>query len=141
MSVTSRLSLASDSSSTFCKVGSFCVQSFRHTKSSSQYSGPLTFISPYILKEVVQLVCIHFYLVWFHAGFRQCSMYLCILVHCKECQHTERSRNIQGVLAVPSPLQFPGDPERHGTQWHQKDLGVLSLTPLVALRRGQRHDV
>lgn len=58
---------------------------------------------------------------------------LCILVHCKECQHTERSRNIQGVLVVPSPLEYPGDPEGHEAQRSQKHLGVLSSTLLVAL--------
>lgn len=60
-------------------------------------------------------------------------MYLCILVHCKECQHTERSRNIQGVLVVPSPPEYPGDLEGHETQWSLKDLGVPFLTLLVAL--------
>lgn len=42
---------------------------------------------------------------------------------------------------VPSPLQYPGDPEGHETQRSQRDLGVPFSTLLVALRRGQRNDV
>lgn len=59
--------------------------------------------------------------------------YLYILVHCKECQHTERSRNIQGVLVVPSRLEYLDDLEGHEAQRSQKHLGVLFSTLLVAL--------
>lgn len=58
---------------------------------------------------------------------------LCILVHCKECQHTERSRSIQQVLGVPSPQGYPGDLEGHEPQKSQKVLGVPFSTRLVAL--------
>lgn len=58
---------------------------------------------------------------------------LCILVHCKECQHTERSRSIQWVLEVPSPQEYPGDLEGHEAQRSQKDQWVPFLSRLVAL--------
>lgn len=59
--------------------------------------------------------------------------YLCILAHCKEYQHTERSRSIQGVRVVPSPPEYPGDLEGHEAQRSQKDLGVLFAILLVIL--------
>lgn len=67
-----------------------------------------------------------------------CLTYLCILVRCRECPHTERSRSSQRVPVVPSPLRYPGDqedPERH---WSQMDLGVPFATLLVALWTGER---
>ena len=64
-------------------------------------------------------------------------MYLCILVHCKECQHTEKSRSIQVVLMVPSPQEYPGDLEGHEAQRSQKDPGSLFSTRLVALQKGR----
>lgn len=66
---------------------------------------------------------------------RQCWMYLCILVHCKECRHTERSRSSQGVPVVPSLPRYPGDLVGHECQWSQKDPGVLFATRLVALSK------
>ncbi|TNN83035.1 hypothetical protein EYF80_006642 [Liparis tanakae] len=54
-----------------------------------------------------------------------------------ECQHTERSRNIQWVLVVPSRQKYPGDLEVHEAQRSQKHLGVQSLTLLVVLQRGK----
>lgn len=66
------------------------------------------------------------------------NRYLCILVRCKECQHTERNRNIQGVQMVPSLLEYPSDPEGREAQRSQKDLGNLFSTLLVALRMGER---
>lgn len=58
---------------------------------------------------------------------------LCILVRCKECQHTERSRSIQGVQVVPAPLEFPGALEGHEPQRSLRDQGVLFWTLLVVL--------
>lgn len=66
------------------------------------------------------------------------NLYLCILVRCKECQHTERNRNIQGVQMVPSLLEYPSDPEGREAQRSQKDQGNLFSTLLVALRMGER---
>lgn len=59
--------------------------------------------------------------------------YLCILVRCKECQHTERSRSTQGVRLAPSPPEFPDDLEGHEAQRSQKDLGVRFAILLVVL--------
>lgn len=71
-----------------------------------------------------------------HRG--HCLTYLCILVRCRECPHTERSRSSQRVPVVPLPLRYPGDqedPERH---WSQMDPGVLIVTLLAALSTGER---
>lgn len=59
--------------------------------------------------------------------------YLCILVHCKECQHTERSRSIQGVRVVPSLQEYPVDPEDHERQQNQVNPEIPSWTHPVDL--------
>lgn len=59
--------------------------------------------------------------------------YLCILVHCKECQHTVRSRSIQGVRVVPSLREYPVGPEDHERQQNQENLEILSWTRPVDL--------
>lgn len=66
------------------------------------------------------------------------NVYLCILVRCKECQRTERSRSIQGVQKVPSPLEYPSDPEGREARRSQRDPGDLFVSLLVALRMGER---
>lgn len=58
---------------------------------------------------------------------------LCILAHCKECQHTERSHSIQGVLVVPLHLEYLDGLEAHEAQGNQKDQGDLFSILLVAL--------
>jgi len=60
-------------------------------------------------------------------------LYILARVRCKECQHTEMSRSILEAQVVPSPQQYPGDPEGHEAQQSLRDLGNLFSTRLVAL--------
>lgn len=64
--------------------------------------------------------------------------YLCILVRCKGCQRTERSRSIQGGQKVPSPPECPSDPEGREARRSQRDPRALFVILLVALRMGER---
>lgn len=59
--------------------------------------------------------------------------WLCNLVRCKECQHTERSRSTQVVPVVPSRLECPDDLEGHEAQRSQKAPGSRFVTLRVAL--------
>lgn len=69
------------------------------------------------------------------------NLYLCILVRCKGCQRTERSRSNQGGQKVPSPLEYPSDPEGREARRSQRNPGDQFVTLPVALRMGKRGTV
>lgn len=66
------------------------------------------------------------------------DLYLCILVRCKGCPRTGRSRSIQWVLKVPSPLEYLSDPEGREARRSQRDPGDLFVSLQVALHMGER---